>query len=259
MRLVVKVGTSTLTHSTGKANFKFIDGLCRTLSDLKNMGNEVILVSSGAIARGMDKLAFEKKPTDIPTKQAAAAVGQCELMYTYDRFFSDYGQTVAQILITADDVSDDARRTNFHNTLIRLLELGIIPVINENDTIATKEISLGDNDSLAAIVAVSVGADMLVVLTDIDGLYTGNPRTDADAKLIPVVNKITPEMLVAAGGAGTFGTGGMSTKLQAAKMCMENGIDMVIASGSSPDVIYKTVNGEAVGTKFVGRDSGEKL
>ncbi|MCD8309252.1 MAG: glutamate 5-kinase [Clostridia bacterium] len=253
MRLVVKAGTSTLTYSTGKANFKFIDGLCRVLSDLKNAGNEVILVSSGAIARGIDKLAFAAKPADIPTKQAAAAVGQCELMYTYDKFFSDYGQTVAQILITADDVSDDVRRTNFHNTLVRLIELGIIPVINENDTIATKEISLGDNDSLAAIVAVSVGADLMVVLSDIDGLYTGNPKTDDNAKLIPVVNEITPEMYSAAGSAGTFGTGGMSTKLQAANMCMSSGIDMVIASGKNADIIYGAVNGEDVGTRFIGK------
>ncbi len=253
MRLVVKAGTSTLTYSTGKANFKFIDGLCRTLSDLKNAGNEVILVSSGAIARGVEKLAFSSKPADIPTKQAAAAIGQCELMYTYDRFFSDYGQTVAQILITADDVSDEKRRSNFHNTLIRLLELGIIPVINENDTIATKEISLGDNDSLAAIVAVSVQADILVVLTDTDGLYTGNPKTDPKAKLIPEVKEITEEMQLAAGGAGALGTGGMSTKLQAAKLCMEHGLDMVIANGSTADIIYKAVQGEAAGTKFIGR------
>ncbi|MCD8372559.1 MAG: glutamate 5-kinase [Clostridia bacterium] len=253
MRLVVKVGTSTLTYQTGKANFKFIDNLCKVLSDLKNAGNEVILVSSGAIARGVEKLAFSRKPTDIPTKQAAAAVGQCELMYTYDKFFSDYGQTVAQILITADDVSDDKRRENFHNTLVRLLELGIIPVINENDTIATKEISLGDNDSLAAIVAVSVEADLLVVLTDIDGLYTGNPKTDENAELIPLVEEITEEMELSAGGAGTFGTGGMSTKLQAAKMCMDNGINMVIAKGGDADIIYKAVNGEDAGTKFIGR------
>lgn len=254
MRLVVKVGSSTLSHATGKINLRLIDGLCRVLSDLKNAGNEVILVSSGAIAMGVSKLSLERRPSDIPTKQAAAAVGQCELMYTYDKFFGEYNQTVAQILLTAEDVESAERRTHFENTLERLLQLGAVPVINENDTIATKEIAVGDNDTLAAIVAVSVGADLLVLLTDIDGLYTGDPRRDEGARLIPVVEELTPELFAAAGGSGTsLGTGGMCTKLQAAQMCMQSGMDMVIAKGSDPAVLYEITEGKGAGTRFKGK------
>lgn len=254
MRLVVKVGSSTLSHATGKINLRLIDGLCRVLSDLKNAGNEVILVSSGAIAMGVSKLSLERRPSDIPTKQAAAAVGQCELMYTYDKFFGEYNQTVAQILLTAEDVESAERRTHFENTLERLLHLGAVPVINENDTIATKEIAVGDNDTLAAIVAVSVGADLLVLLTDIDGLYTGDPRRDEGARHIPVVEELTPELFAAAGGSGTsLGTGGMCTKLQAAQMCMQSGMDMVIAKGSDPAVLYEITEGRGAGTRFKGK------
>ncbi len=254
MRLVVKVGSSTLSHATGKINLRFIDGLCRVLSDLKNAGNEVILVSSGAIAMGVSKLSLPCRPADIPTKQAAAAVGQCELMYTYDKFFGEYNQTVAQILLTADDVENKERRGHFENTLERLLGLGTVPVINENDTIATKEISVGDNDTLAAIVAVSIGADLLVLLTDIEGLYTGDPRKDKGAKLVPVVTELTPELYAAAGGSGTsLGTGGMCTKLQAAKLCMDNGLDMVIAKGENPAVLYEITEGKGAGTRFIGK------
>lgn len=254
MRIVVKVGSSTLSHATGKVNLRFIDGLCRVLSDLKNAGNEVILVSSGAIAMGVSKLSLPSRPSDIPTKQAAAAVGQCELMYTYDKFFGEYNQTVAQILLTADDVANAERREHFENTLERLISLGAVPVINENDTIATKEISVGDNDTLAAIVAVSVRADLLVLLTDIDGMYTCDPRKNSSAKLVSEVREITPELVAAAGGSGTaLGTGGMCTKLQAAKMCMENGMDMVIAKGEDPAVLYKIEEGKSAGTRFIGR------
>lgn len=258
MRLVVKVGSSTLSHATGKINLRLIDGLCRVLSDLKNAGNEVILVSSGAIAMGVSKLSLERRPSDIPTKQAAAAVGQCELMYTYDKFFGEYNQTVAQILLTAEDVESAERRTHFENTLERLLQLGAVPVINENDTIATKEIAVGDNDTLAAIVAVSVGADLLVLLTDIDGLYTGDPRRDEGARLIPVVEELTPELFAAAGGSGTsLGTGGMCTKLQAAQMCMQSGMDMVIAKGSDPAVLYEITEGKGAGTRFKGKKNDD--
>ncbi len=254
MRIVVKVGSSTLSHATGKVNLRFIDGLCRVLSDLKNAGNEVILVSSGAIAMGVSKLSLPSRPSDIPTKQAAAAVGQCELMYTYDKFFGEYNQTVAQILLTADDVANAERREHFENTLERLISLGAVPVINENDTIATKEISVGDNDTLAAIVAVSVRADLLVLLTDIDGMYTCDPRKNSSAKLVSEVREITPELVAAAGGSGTaLGTGGMCTKLQAAKMCMDNGMDMVIAKGEDPAVLYKIEEGKSAGTRFIGR------
>lgn len=256
MRLVVKVGSSTLSHRTGKVNLRIIDRLCRVLADLDNGGNEVILVSSGAIAMGVSKLHLPERPADIPGKQAAAAVGQCELMYTYDKFFSEYDRTVAQILLTAEDVENTERRNHFENTLGRLLSMGVIPVINENDTIATKEIAVGDNDTLAAIVAVSVKADLLVLLTDTDGLYTGDPRTDSSARLVDVVEEITPELYAAAGGSGSkLGTGGMCTKLQAAVMCMDSGMDMVIARGSDPSVLYDILEGKSAGTRFKGKKS----
>ncbi len=232
MRVVVKVGTSTLAHATGRLNIRRVEALCRVLSDLKNNGNEVILVSSGAIGMGVGKLALKGKPSDIPTKQAAAAVGQCELMYTYDKLFSENHHTVAQILLTGSDFRHDDRYCNFQNTMRRLLELEVLPIINENDTIATEEIKVGDNDTLSAMVAVSVGADRLVLLSDINGLYTADPHKDPKAKLIPEVHAITPEIEALAGGEGsTLGTGGMRTKLHAAKLCMESGCEMVILNG----------------------------
>lgn len=254
MRIVVKVGSSTLSHGTGGENLRFIEKFCRVLADLKNAGNQIILVSSGAIAMGVRKLGLDSRPDDMPTKQAAAAVGQCELMYMYDKFFGEYGQTVAQILLTGDDLSDGQRRSCFEDASERLLALGAIPVINENDTVATSEIAVGDNDTLAAIVATAVRADLLVLLTDTDGLYTGDPRRDGSAKLIPYVDEITEEMYAAAGGSGTsLGTGGMYTKLQAAKLCMDGGIDMIIASGADPEVLYSAVEGKSVGTRFGGK------
>ena len=253
MRIVVKVGTSTLAHPTGRMNIRRIETLCKVLSDVKNAGHEVILVSSGAIGMGVGKLSLKERPSDIPSKQAAAAVGQCELMYTYDRLFSEYNHTVAQLLVTGSDVEDESRRTHFHNTLYRLLELGALPIINENDTIATDEIVIGDNDTLSAIVAVTVQADLLILLSDIDGLYTADPRIDADARLIPVVESITPEIEALAGGNGTtLGTGGMVTKLRAARIAAESGIDMVIANGARPALIYDILDGKPVGTRFIG-------
>ena len=252
MKIVVKVGTSTLTHSTGCLNIRAVEELCKVLSDLKNAGNEMILVSSGAIAMGIGKLSLGARPSDMPTKQAAAAVGQCELMYVYDKLFSEYNHTVAQILITGSDVQHKDRYENFSNTVNRLLELGALPVINENDTVATEEISLGDNDTLAAIVAVSINADLLVLLSDIDGLYTADPHKDKNAKLIECVEDITPEILELGGGKGTaLGTGGMKTKLHAAQICMEKGCDMIIANGSRPSLLYDLLDGKSVGTKFV--------
>ena len=251
MRMVIKVGTSTLTHPTGWQNIRMIERLCRVLSDLKNAGHEIILVSSGAIGMGVGKLSLSERPKDIPTKQAAAAVGQCELMYTYDKLFSEYHHTVAQILLTASDIDCENRRENFHNTLSRLLELGAIPVINENDTVATDEIVIGDNDTLAAMTAVSVSADLLVLLSDIDGLYTANPRTDANAKLISTVNEITPEILSLAEGKGSeLSTGGMTTKLRAASSCMASGVDMIIANGGNPELLYDIADGKPIGTRF---------
>ncbi|MBR0450069.1 MAG: glutamate 5-kinase [Clostridia bacterium] len=251
MRMVIKVGTSTLTHPTGWQNIRMIERLCRVLSDLKNAGHEIILVSSGAIGMGVGKLSLSERPKDIPTKQAAAAVGQCELMYTYDKLFSEYHHTVAQILLTASDIDCENRRENFHNTLSRLLELGAIPVINENDTVATDEIVIGDNDTLAAMTAVSVSADLLVLLSDIDGLYTANPRTDANAQLISTVNEITPEILSLAEGKGSeLSTGGMTTKLRAASTCMASGVDMIIANGGNPELLYDIADGKPIGTRF---------
>ena len=253
MRIVVKIGTSTLAHPTGHLNIRRVEELCKVLSDIKNSGVEVIMVSSGAIGMGVGKLRLLSRPSDIPTKQAAAAVGQCELMYTYDKLFSEYNHTVAQLLITGDDVQNETRHQNFSNTLNRLLELGVLPIINENDTVSTQEIVIGDNDTLAAIVAESVKADLLVLLTDIDGLYTADPHTDPDAKLIPVIHGIDDSVLALAGGSnGKQGTGGMVTKLQAAKICLSCGCDMVIANGSNPANLYEILNGKSVGTMFTG-------
>ena len=253
MRIVVKVGTSTLAHGTGRMNIRRVEALCKVLSDIKNAGHEVILVSSGAIGMGVGKLSLPRRPEDIPTKQAAAAVGQCELMYTYDRLFSEYNHTVAQLLVTGSDVEDEERRAHFHNTLYRLLELGALPVINENDTIATDEIVIGDNDTLSAIVAATVEADLLVLLSDIDGLYTADPRRDRGAELISVVHTITPEIEALAGGNGSsLGTGGMVTKLRAARIATEAGIDMIIANGANPEFLYDIIDGKPVGTKFMG-------
>ena len=254
MRIVVKVGTSTLAHATGRLNIRRVEEMVKVLSDLKNAGHEMILVSSGAIGMGVGKLNLPGKPSDIPTKQAAAAVGQCELMYTYDKLFSGYNHTVAQILLTGEDVDHEERRTNFENTMYRLLELGALPVINENDTVATAEIKVGDNDTLGGIVACSVKADLLVLLSDIEGLYTADPRKDPDATLISVVEEVTPEVEALAGGAGSsLGTGGMATKLRAAKMVTAAGCDMIIANGEHPECLYDIVEGKAVGTRFLGK------
>ena len=251
MRIVVKIGTSTLTHATGHLNIRRVEALCRVISDIKNAGHEVILVSSGAIGMGVGKLGLRQRPTDIPSKQAAAAVGQCELMYTYDKLFSEYHHTVAQLLITGDDVANEKRHQNFKNTLNRLLELGAVPIINENDTIATEEIVIGDNDTLAAIVAKSVGAQLLVLLSDIDGLYTADPHTHPDAKLISRVEKVDDQILALAGvSSSNLGTGGMVTKLQAAKICLDCGCSMIITNGDHPEVLYDIIDGKQVGTLF---------
>lgn len=253
MRIVIKVGTSTLTHSTGKLNIRRVELLCKVMSDLKNAGHELVLVSSGAIAMGVGKMNLTRKPTDIPSKQALAAIGQCELMYIYDKLFSEYHHTVAQVLLTGSDVEDPQRHLNFQNTMFRLLEMGALPVINENDTVATAEIAVGDNDTLGAIVATNIRADLLVLMSDIEGLYTADPRQDPDAQLIPLVEEITPDILALAGGSGSeLGTGGMVTKLRAAKMCMDAGCDMIITNGTRPNDLYRIAVGEDVGTRFKG-------
>lgn len=253
MKVVIKVGTSTLAHPTGRLNIRHIERLVKVLSDLKNAGLEIVLISSGAIGMGVGKLLLKERPSDMPTKQAAAAVGQCELMYTYDKLFTEYNHTVAQILLTSEDVENPTRKSNFENTLNRLLELNAIPIINENDTVSTAEIALGDNDTLSAIVAVSIKADLLVILSDIEGLYTGDPRKDKEAKLIPLVESVTKEIEALAGGKGSsLGTGGMETKLTAAKMVNAIGCDMVITQGANPESLYDIVEGKSIGTRFLG-------
>lgn len=254
MRIVVKVGTSTLAHSTGRLNIRRVETLCRVLSDLLNAGNEIMLVSSGAIGMGMGKLSLDNKPEDMATKQAAAAVGQCELMYVYDKEFSEYNHTIAQILITNSIVNNETDHRNFINTVSRLLDFGVMPIINENDTISTEEIVIGDNDTLGAIVATSLDADLLIILSDIDGLYDKDPRTNSDAVLIHEVYEINNDiMLMGKGSGSTLGTGGMHTKLRAAKAVTEKGIDMVIANGSDPNVLYDIVEKGNVGTVFYGK------
>lgn len=254
MRIVVKIGTSTLTHSTGRINIRRVACLCRVLSDLKNAGHEIILVSSGAIGMGVGKLALKEKPSDMPTKQAAAAVGQCELMYVYDREFSQYNHTIAQILITNSDIKNETNHNNFKNTVSRLLEFGVMPVINENDTVSTEEIEIGDNDTLGAIVATSVNADLLILLSDIDGLYTKDPRKYGNAELIPYVYTLTEDIIKMGEGKGSsLGTGGMYTKLKAAEIVTGEGIDMIIANGDDPNILYDIAEGKPVGTKFFGK------
>ena len=253
MKIVIKIGTSTLAHATGHLNIRRVERLCKIISDIKNSGHQVILVSSGAIGMGVGKLGLLSRPTDIPTKQAAAAVGQCELMYTYDKLFSEHRHTVAQLLITGEDVANAQRHQNFSNTINRLLELGVLPIINENDTVSTAELGIGDNDTLAAIVAQSVKADKLGLLSDIDGLYTADPHTDPNARLISKVTVLDDSVTALAGGSnGKQGTGGRVTKLHAAKICMDCGCDMIIANGADPENLYAIMDGREVGTTFTG-------
>ena len=256
MRITVKVGTSTLAHATGRLNIQRMESLCKVLSDLKNAGHEIILVSSGAIGMGVGKLNLPGRPKDMPTKQAAAAVGQCELMYTYDKLFNEYNHTVAQVLLTGEDVKNDQRRHNMRSTIFRLLELGALPIINENDTVATDEVgvenTIGENDTLSAIVAAAVEADLLILLSVIDGLYDGDPHRDPNARLIPVVRAVDEHILSLGGGSGSaLGTGGMATKLRAARIVTEAGCEMVIANGSKPQLLYDIAAGKDAGTRFL--------
>ncbi len=251
-RIVVKVGTSTLTYSTGMLNIRRIELLVKILSDLKNCGKEIILVTSGAIGVGCGKLGLKTRPTDTPTKQAIAAIGQCELMYFYDKQFSFYNHTVAQVLMTKDIIEDRVRRINCENTLSKLLNIGVIPVINENDTVSVEEIEFGDNDTLSAIVADLVDADLLVILSDIDGLYDKDPHKNTNAKLISKVEKIDESIIsLAEDSSSEHGTGGMITKIHAAQIANENGIDMVIMNGKDPNVFYDLFENKPVGTIFL--------
>ena len=259
-RIVVKVGTSTLTRENGALNLHNMDHLARTLADLRGMGHEIILVSSGAIGVGTGKLGLHERPQELRMKQAVAAVGQCELMHLYDKFLGEYGCTVAQILLTDEDVEDKERSAHLANTFSALLELGCIPVVNENDSVSSAEIEtgkckvLGDNDTLSAIVARLCRADLLVLLSDIDGLYSADPHKDPDAVLIERVEEITPALKAMAGGAGSWrGTGGMATKLMAARTAMRAGIDMIITNGSNMEGLYDIVAGKPVGTRFCAK------
>ena len=256
-RVVVKVGTSTLTHRTGRLNIRRVEGLVKNLADLQNAGHEIILVSSGAIGLGMSKIGLVERPKDTPTKQACAAVGQCELMYLYDKLFAEYSINVAQLLLTKFVLLED-RRQNVQNALERVIQLGAIPIVNENDTVAIDELELevGENDSLAATVAKIANADLLIIMSDIDGLYDADPRLDPDAKLIPVVEELTDDIRKLAGDAGTkMGTGGMITKINAAEIAVNNGIDMIILNGKNPDNLYYLFETGSLGTRFKAKGS----
>ena len=254
MKIVIKIGTSTLTYQNGCVNIRRIESLCKTVSDLMNAGNQVILVSSGAIGMGVGKLNLKARPKDIAGKQAAAAVGQCELMYIYDREFGMHNRTVAQLLLTAPDLKSADRHEKFEATVTRLLEYGVLPIINENDTVATEEIEFGDNDTLAAKIAVAVKADLLVLLSDIDGLYSADPHKDKNARLIPEVRELTDEIRALAGTAGSaLGTGGMQTKLRAAEIATGAGCDMIITNGEYPERLYDAIGDRGVGTKFYAK------
>lgn len=254
-RLVIKVGTSTLTHGTGHLDLLGIEKLVRQIADLHNQGKEVLLVSSGAVGAGMGKLGLKKRPKTIPEKQALAAIGQGQLMQVYAKFFSEYGKTVAQVLVTREDLSQRNRYLNARHALLTLLEYGTIPIINENDVVAVEELKFGDNDTLSALVAGLVDGDLLLILSDIEGLFTGDPRSNPEARLIKEVRDITPEIESLAKGAGTLtGTGGMFTKVQAAKIASQSGVAMVIAHGKKEGVIGKAVSGEEIGTLFLPKD-----
>ncbi|HIT70005.1 MAG TPA: glutamate 5-kinase [Candidatus Aphodomonas merdavium] len=250
--IVFKVGTSTLMHPTKKTNIHVVDCLAQVLSDLANAGKRVVLVTSGAIGFGVEKLGLPQRPRDTAGKQAAATVGQCALMYLYDKMFAQYGRSVGQLLMTKDDVEHANRRQNLVNAFQRLFDFGVIPIVNENDAVAVEEIVYGDNDSLSAVVATLVEADALVILTETDGLYDKNPTNFPDAKRIPVVERVTDEIRALAGGSGSsVGTGGMITKVHAAEMAAQSGIPTYIINGSNPKMIYSLMEGADIGTHFL--------
>ena len=261
-RTVIKVGTSTLTYENGKINYRRIEALCKVLADLQNMGEDILLVSSGAIGVGMGKAGLDARPTETKKKQALAAIGQCELMFMYDKLFGEYNHTVAQILLTRYAVDTDHQKQNIINTIDELLNMNIIPIINENDTVAIDELegnNFGDNDMLSAIVADLVSADNLIILTDIDGLYTSNPRTDKNAQRIDIVENIDENILSMAAGSGSNrGTGGMVTKLTAAEFATSRGIEVHIINGSMPENLYKVFDGINIGTKFLVKNNTKK-
>lgn len=253
-RVVVKVGTSTLTYENGKINLRRMESLCKVLSDLQHSGREIVLVTSGAIGVGVGKVGLTERPNETEKRQAMAAVGQCELMFMYDKFFSEYNCLVAQILLTGNTISNLHSKQNVVNTFRELIGMGIVPIVNENDSVAVDELlgtQIGDNDTLSAMVAKLTEADLLVILTDIDGLYDANPRADANAKRIPFVREVTPEVIALAGGTGSNrGTGGMRTKVNAAAIANEAGICCCVISGANPKNLYHLFDGEQIGTVF---------
>lgn len=254
-RIVIKVGSSTLTHAQGGLNFRKIDRLAMVLSDIKNSGKEVILVSSGAVAAGVAKLKMTSRPTEMKEKQAAASVGQCELMFIYDKYFSQYGQVVSQLLITKTVTTDAILRENAINTLETLLQYGVIPIVNENDSVAVDEIAYGDNDTLSAVTATIIQADLLILLSDIDGLFDDDPSVNKEAKLIPLVEQLDDEIYnLAKDATSTTGTGGMITKLHAAEIVSEQ-MDMIIANGEHVDILYHILEGNARCTRFLKKGS----
>lgn len=254
-RIVVKVGTSSITYDTGMVNIRQVEKLCRILADIKNSGREVVLVTSGAIAVGASKLGLKHKPRTIPEKQAAAAVGQCELMYIYDKHFIEYHHKVAQILLTRDIIDSDERRGHAVNTMETILEQGVIPIVNENDSVSVEEIRIGDNDTLSALVASLVHADALILLSDIDGLFESDPHENPDAEIIPCVTAVDRHIEAIAGGAGSSrGTGGMATKIAAAKICFDAGCTMAIINSNRLEGIYDLLEGRQVGTIFRKED-----
>lgn len=259
-KVVVKVGTSTLTHQTGKLNLFRIEKLARCISDLKNRGMDIVLVSSGAIGVGMGQLGLHERPQAIREKQAAAAVGQCELMFIYSKLFNEYGHNVAQVLLTKDAIVNPERRQNVLNTFNQLFDYsGVIPIVNENDTVSVEEIEFGDNDTMSATVAELIDADLLILLSDIDGLYDHDPHTDSEATLIPVVLKVDDSIKALAGGTTTnLGTGGMVTKLIAAEIVNKAGCDMILANGENPEILYDIFDGNYKGTLFKKNRQEEK-
>lgn len=252
-RIVIKIGSSTITHeNTGSLDLIKLERLVRILTDLQNQGKEVVLVSSGAIAVGRKALGLQKRPSEKAEKQACAAVGQARLMMVYQKFFSEYNQVSAQVLMTQYTIRDDISRQNAQNTFKELLHMGVIPIVNENDTVSTNEIEFGDNDTLSALVSVLIKADLLILLSDIDGLYTDDPHQNIKAKFIDLVEKIDSDLYKM--GKGSFyemGTGGMATKIEAAKIATEVGVDMVIANGADISIISRIIEGENVGTLFL--------
>ncbi len=255
-RIVVKVGTSSLTYTTGRIHLRKIDLLARTLADLCHEGREIVLVSSGAVGVGMGKMGFAEKPKTTREKQATSAIGQSELMSIYGKLFGEYGCDVAQVLLTKNVIENEQRKKNAITTFNTLLEWGVVPIVNENDVISTEEIEFGDNDTLSAMVAGLIQADLLIILSDIDGLYSADPHKTSDAKLIDEIDEVTDDLFHIAGSAGSArGTGGMTTKLIAAKTVTEAGINMVIANGSRPAVIYDILDGKKAGTLFKARSA----